>query len=173
MVRNWETKVVRLGDMVPQEHNARVIDPAAIKGLQASIERFGLVELIVWNKRTKHIVGGHQRYDILLRSGVVEVPVVVVDMSPEEELAASLTLNNPAIEGEFDEPVMELMGQVEQAAPGLFKAVRIDELRASLERNTGSSGGSEQEWDTECPCCKHRWKVDAKDIVVVSGKGRG
>jgi hypothetical protein len=138
------------------------------------------VELIVWNERTKHIVGGHQRYAVLMQSGVTEAPMIVVDMSPEEELAASLTLNNPKIEGEFDEPIMELISQVEDVAPDLFKAVRMDELKSSLEktmdRGSGDGGGDdggdshESEWDTECPCCGNKWKVDAKDITVVRGK---
>lgn len=170
-----------MSELVPQGNNPRIIDPAALNGLKASIGRFGLVELIVWNERTKHILGGHQRYAALLQAGVAEAPVVVVDMSPEDELAASLTLNNPEIEGEFDEPIMELIGQVEAAAPDLFQAVRMDDLKASLERSMdrgngdGDSGGGddgpqEPEWDTECPCCQHKWKVDAKDIMVVRGK---
>lgn len=176
LTKQWTTRVVKMSEVVPQKNNPRIIDPKALNGLKASIGRFGLVELIVWNERTKHIVGGHQRYAVLLQNGVTEAPMVVVDMSPEDELAASLTLNNPKIEGEFDEPVMELIGQVEKAAPDLFQAVRMDELKSSLERSMdrgtgGDEGGStEQDWDTECPCCGNKWKVDAKDIVVVKGK---
>lgn len=181
LLKKWSIRVVKMSELVPQSDNPRIIDPKALNGLKASIGRFGLVELIVWNERSKHIVGGHQRYAVLLQSGVTEAPVIVVDLSPEDERAASLTLNNPKIEGEFDEPIIELLGQVEAAAPDLFQAVRMDELKESLEktidRNSGDGneeggddGPKEQEWDTECPCCQHKWKVDAKDIVVVRGK---
>lgn len=33
--------------------------------LKQSIKKFGVVEPIVWNKRSGNIVGGHQRYKIL------------------------------------------------------------------------------------------------------------
>jgi hypothetical protein len=168
-----------MSEVVPQKDNPRIIDPKALKGLKASIGRFGYVELIVWNERTKHIISGHQRYGILLQEGVTEVPMIVVDMSLEDELAASLTMNNPKIEGEFEEPVMELLGQVENAIPDIFESVRMDELKASLERNMDSNSGDaptgnpegelKPDWDTECPCCGNKWKIDAKDIVVVKG----
>ena len=171
-MQKWQTRVIKLKDVVPQDNNPRIIDPASLNGLKASIDRFGYVELIIWNEKTRHIIGGHQRFSVLLQSGATEAPMIVVNMSPEDELAASLTMNNPAIEGEFDEPVMELMNQVEESAPELFKAVRMDELKSSLERTMDRTPGetSTEEWDTECPCCGNRWKVDARDITVVKGK---
>jgi ParB-like chromosome segregation protein Spo0J len=47
--------------------------------LKRSIQEFGYVEPIVWNKRTGNIVGGHQRYKVLLDMGMSEVDCVVVD----------------------------------------------------------------------------------------------
>jgi len=167
--KKWPTEIVKLSDVTPLPENHRIINSAALRGLKASIGRFGLVELIVWNKRTKNIIGGHQRLAVLLQGGVTEAPMVVVDMSPEEEVAASLTLNNPEIEGVFDDPVLELLGQVENAEPELFKAVRMDELKASLERavERGSGESESEKLDSECPCCGHKWNIDSKDIVVV------
>lgn len=179
LTKKWPTRVVKLSEMIPDDKNARIIAPEALKGLKASIGRFGMVELIIWNERTKHIIGGHQRHAVLLQSGITEAPVVVVDMSPEDEQAARLTMNNIMIEGEFDEPVMELLKQVESSEPELFKAVRMDDLRESLERKmdrnksdqTEDDDGSskEEEWDTECPCCQNKWKVESRDIFVVKG----
>ena len=37
--------------------------------LKRSIQEFGYVEPIVWNKRTGNIVGGHQRYKVLTALG--------------------------------------------------------------------------------------------------------
>ena len=182
LLKKWTIRVVKMSELVPQGDNSRIIDPKALNGLKASIGRFGLVELIVWNERTKHIVGGHQRYSVLMQSGVTEAPVIVVDLSPEDERAASLTLNNPQIEGVFDEPVIELLGQVEAASPDLFRAVRMDELKESLEkmieRNSGDGkeedgddGPKEPRWDTECPCCGGKFLISASDIVVIRGGG--
>lgn len=176
MIKHWETKVLKLSEVIPLPNNHRIIDQHSMQGLKASIDRFGLVELIVVNKTTKHIISGHQRYAILLQEGVTEAPMIVVDMSQEDEVASSVTMNNPAIEGEFDEPVMELIGQVESSIPDLFSAVRIDDLQESLEKNMDKISVEDnpveeiKEWDTECPCCSHKWKIDPKNIVVVKKK---
>jgi len=177
LIKKWETRVVKLSDVVPQSNNPRVIDLASLNGLRASLGRFGYVELVVWNERTRHIISGHQRFAVLQQEGVIEAPMIVVDMSVEEEMGASLTMNNPMIEGEFDEPVMELLGQIEKSVPELFKAVRMEELRSSLDksmdRNLGDSDtsdrGDDVDWDTECPCCGNKWKINSSDILIQKG----
>ena len=37
--------------------------------LKRSIEEFGFVEPVVWNQATGHVVGGHQRLQVLLDMG--------------------------------------------------------------------------------------------------------
>jgi DNA modification methylase len=54
---------------------------------------FGYVEPIIWNEETGNIVGGHQRYKILLEEGQTEVECVVVKLSPEREKALNVALN--------------------------------------------------------------------------------
>src|SRR5688572_1371068 len=40
--------------------------------LKLSMAQFGCVEPLVWNKRTGNLVGGHQRFKILLEQGATE-----------------------------------------------------------------------------------------------------
>jgi len=68
--------------------------------LKRSMQEFGYVEPIVWNKRTGNIVGGHQRYKVLLDMGMREVDCVVVDMDETKEKALNLALNK--IQGDWD-----------------------------------------------------------------------
>ena len=70
------------------------------KKLKRSIQEFGYVEPIVWNKRTGNIVGGHQRYKVLLDMGMSEVDCVVVDLDETKEKALNLALNK--IQGDWD-----------------------------------------------------------------------
>jgi len=177
MLKNkWQTKIIKLCDVIPQADNPRTISEQALSGLKASIRRFGMVELIILNERTMHIVGGHQRYSILLQSGITEAPMIVVNMSLEEELAASLTMNNTEIEGNFDEPILELINQVEKEMPDLFHAVKLDELQEKISKDLDKlmipleQKEDEDTWDSECPCCGHKWKVGSGDIVVVKGE---
>jgi DNA modification methylase len=69
--------------------------------LVRSIDDFGLVEPLVWNRQTGNLVGGHQRLKVLVARGVTEVDVSVVDLPPEREKALSLALNK--IQGEWDD----------------------------------------------------------------------
>ena len=41
--------------------------------LKRSIEEFGFVEPVVWNKATGFVVGGHQRLKVLLDMGETEI----------------------------------------------------------------------------------------------------
>jgi len=69
--------------------------------LVQSIDEFGCVQPLVWNKHTGNLVGGHQRFKILLAQGVKEVEVSVVDLSQEKEKALNIALNK--ISGKWDE----------------------------------------------------------------------
>jgi len=72
--------------------------------LRRSIEEFGYVEPVIWNRRTGNIVGGHQRYKVLIALGVKEIDCVVVDLDDEREKALNVALNK--ITGEFDIPML-------------------------------------------------------------------
>ncbi len=68
--------------------------------LKRSMQEFGYVEPIVWNKKTGNIVGGHQRYKVLLDMGMSEVDCVVVDLDETKEKALNVALNK--IQGDWD-----------------------------------------------------------------------
>ena len=82
--------------------------------LRRSIEEFDLVQPIVWNEQTGHVVGGHQRLEILKAQGRGELDVVVVSLSPVREKALNVALNNPKVGGEFDPG--KLLGVIEELA---------------------------------------------------------
>lgn len=69
--------------------------------LQRSLDEFGCVEPLVWNKRSGVLVGGHQRLKVLVARGASEVDVSVVDLPPSREKALNLALNK--ISGGWDE----------------------------------------------------------------------
>jgi hypothetical protein len=60
-----EIRSMTVADLKPAPYNARRIDAAAMAGLSKSIERFGNVQPIVWNRRSGFVVGGHQRLKVL------------------------------------------------------------------------------------------------------------
>lgn len=97
-------------------YNPRSIDPIAERGLAESIkESGGLLDPPVWNKRTGHIVGGHQRLarlDAINGTDDYTLTVCVVDLDDAEEVATNIRLNNPHIQGTYDlERLSELLSR--------------------------------------------------------------
>lgn len=133
-VAHHEIRTVKLTDLNPAPYNPRKIDKAALAGLAASMDRFGVLEPIVWNKRSRNVVGGHQRLKVLLAEGVKETQVVVVDMDEAAEQAANLTLNNPGVAGEFDDNLPDILDGVRKALSlEDFMALRLDLLDVSRD----------------------------------------
>jgi ParB-like chromosome segregation protein Spo0J len=101
-------EVRKILDLIPSEkHPRKKLKPgdAAFEALRLSIETFGYVDPIIWNKRTGNIVGGVQRVEVLRTLGFDEAEVSVVDLSPEMELSLDVALDK--ISGEWDMPKLK------------------------------------------------------------------
>mgnify|MGYP003291671143 CR=1 FL=1 len=57
---------IKLTDIVPAEYNPRKISEEEYYKLKESITKFGLVDPIIINLKNNRIIGGHQRYDVLM-----------------------------------------------------------------------------------------------------------
>ena len=85
-----ETRRMALAELLPADYNPRRINDKAMKGLRASLERFGELGGIVYNEQTGRLVGGHQRVKALAALGVADAEVRVVSIPLAEEKAAKL-----------------------------------------------------------------------------------
>lgn len=99
--------------------------------LKKSMETFGYVEPIVWNKRSGHVVSGHQRLKILQNQGETEIECVVVDLDETEEKALNVALNK--ISGEWDLPkladlISELDSEIFDISLTGFDVAEIEDL---------------------------------------------
>jgi ParB-like chromosome segregation protein Spo0J len=100
-----EIRIVPVAELKPAPYNPRrVLSPSssAYRKLRASLKEFGLVEPLVWNEQTGHLVGGHARLRILQELGVTSVPVSVVRLSEAREKALNVVLNNQEAQGRYD-----------------------------------------------------------------------
>jgi ParB-like chromosome segregation protein Spo0J len=112
---NIQTKP--LDQLKPAPYNPRVaLKPGmpAYARLARSLAEFDLVQPIVWNEQTGHVVSGHQRLQILKDQGLQEIEVVVVSLSLEREKALNVTLNNSQVGGDWD--AGKLAGLIEELA---------------------------------------------------------
>jgi hypothetical protein len=64
---------VLLGELKPNEKNPRKITDEKLKMLKKSLDAFGDLSGVIFNKRTKRLVGGHQRLKVLPVSSEITI----------------------------------------------------------------------------------------------------
>ena len=103
MMRHMDIQKIPKDKLNPAAYNPRKdLQPgdAEYEKLLRSVEEFGYVEPVIWNKRTGNIVGGHQRFKVLLHLGYTEIDCVIVDLDEIREKTLNVALNK--ISGEWD-----------------------------------------------------------------------
>jgi DNA modification methylase len=125
---------IPVSEINPAKYNPRKDlkpgDPAYEK-LKRSMTEFGYVEPIIWNEETGNIVGGHQRYKILLEEGHTEVECVVVMLPADKEKALNVALNK--VTGDWEvKALAELLNDLNEQDFDLsltgFDAAEIEDL---------------------------------------------
>ncbi len=119
---------------LPADYNPRKdLKPgdAEYEKLKRSLEQFGYVEPVIWNKTTGRVVGGHQRLKVLIDMGITEVECVVVDMPEDKEKALNIALNK--ISGDWDKDklalvIADLQGSDFDVSLTGFDPAEIDDL---------------------------------------------
>jgi len=96
--------------LLPAKYNPRKdLKPgdAEYEKLKRSIEEFGYVEPVIWNKTTGNIVGGHQRLKVLVQLGETDIDCVVVEFDEQKEKALNVALNK--VNGAWDNEKLALL----------------------------------------------------------------
>jgi ParB-like chromosome segregation protein Spo0J len=105
----FEVATINRRDIQKAPYNPRYMTPQAEKMLRRSLRSLGLVEPVVWNRRTGNLVGGHQRItqiDALEKRDDYDITVAVVDVDEHAEKKLNLALNNRNIQGDWDEEAL-------------------------------------------------------------------
>ncbi len=107
-------KHVPVGDLRPDPFNPRRISDAELESLARSIKTFGLIDPIIARREDKTVIGGHQRLVAARRLGLGSVPVIFVEVSPDQAKVLALALNR--ISGAWDEELLaRLLSDLQQA----------------------------------------------------------
>jgi len=125
---------IKATELLPADYNPRKdLKPgdAEYEKLKRSLEEFGYVEPVIWNKTTGNVVGGHQRLKVLLSMGMTEIDCVVVELTPEKEKALNVALNK--ISGDWDKDklallISDLQGADFDVSLTGFEPAEIDDL---------------------------------------------
>lgn len=92
----------KISELKPAPYNPRQSTKKQEEDLKKSLEKFWLVEPIVFNKRTGFIVWWHFRVRELAKLWHKEVDCVIVDLDEDSERELNIRLNWNAWEWDFD-----------------------------------------------------------------------
>lgn len=149
-------EVVELDRVNPAPYNPRKDlqpgDPEFAK-LCRSIDEFGCAQVLVFNERTGHLVGGHQTLKVLRHLGRTSAMMSVVSLSPEREKALNIALNK--IQGEWDlDKLQQVMEDLEACDdPALieltgFEDGELDKMLEAMEEEAAGGGGGDRKGGT-------------------------
>lgn len=127
-------------------------DPAYEK-IKRSMTTYGYVDPVIWNEVTGNIVGGHQRYKVLVAEGVKEIDCVVVHIeNPQDENALNIALNKAV--GEWEPKALaDLLSDLQLSGYDLgatgFDAAEVDDLFSKVH----DKDVKDDEWKAEVYSC--------------------
>ncbi|WP_412094834.1 ParB N-terminal domain-containing protein [Bacillus atrophaeus] len=139
----------------PAPYNPRIdLQPGdpEYDALKKSIEQFGYIDPLIWNEKTGNLVGGHQRYKILMEESPKEITVSVVSLDESKEKALNIALNK--ISGNWDEEKLEkVLSELKEANFEMsftgFSDEEYKELLANLPSDTEIDTVEEDDFDVK------------------------
>jgi DNA modification methylase len=121
---------VLIDTLRPDPANPRRIGERELEALTKSLKEFGFVQPVLARRSDDVVIGGHQRLIAARRLGLKTVPVIFLDLPPEQARLLNLALNK--ISGQWDNELLARM---------LADLKPIEDIDLSL------SGFSEEELD--------------------------
>jgi hypothetical protein len=186
-----------IDELRPAPYNPRIAlapDDAEYQQLKRGIQTFGLVEPLVWNATTGHVVGGHQRLAVLRDLGWTEVPVAVVELDEAREQVLNVALNK--ITGRWDKTALadlidelgqdpdfelELIGFTDDDFDTLLRLIDQDDSGSFLDDLLEDLDGDDEDIDTDPHTpddFKQKWFTmtfpvsDAERVIVIDAINR-
>lgn len=106
---------IRIDELVPYEHNAKIHGPEQIEQLRRSLREFGFVSPVLIDE-DKNLIAGHGRVEAARAEGMTEVPYVTVSDLSEAQRRAYIIADNRLTEaGVWDAGRLKLEMQELQA----------------------------------------------------------
>jgi ParB-like chromosome segregation protein Spo0J len=146
-----EIEVKKIKDLKPNPLNPRKSSVTQDENLKKSLEKFGVVEPIVFNKQSGYIVGGHFRVRELKKLGYKEVECVIVDLSPDDEKELLIRLN--ANTGDWDTDLLLQDWGGEPLAEWGVDVPRFEKFEGNIDDFFTDSPENNIKKEKLCPHC--------------------
>lgn len=118
----WRNRIIGSGEEAPDQllanpANWRIHPKAQQDALAGALDAVGWVAQVLVNRRTGFVVDGHARVALALARGEPTVPVLYVDLEPEEEALVLATLD----------PIGAMAGRDEEKLRALLADISVDD----------------------------------------------
>lgn len=151
-VSRWRSRIVGYSEEPPDQllaHplNWRVHGDFQKEALTGVLDEVGVVQNVVVNKTTQHVIDGHLRISLALQQGQPTVPVTWIEVSEEEEhlLLASLDPISALAVADPDQftEVLSQFSTGDAALQQMLDEMALDGEMRSLITGAGSEGARE------------------------------
>jgi ParB-like chromosome segregation protein Spo0J len=164
----WRLRIVGSGEeppdqLLPNPLNWRTHHLEQQEALEGVLKEVGWVQQVVVNKRTRHLLDGHLRVSMARERGETKVPVLYVDLSPEEEAMVLATLDPLSSMATVDQ---DKLRELLEGIDAQEQAVREMLSRLAEEVGIAAPDVEFKEYDesiegeveyAECPNCGFKW----------------
>jgi len=136
----WQSRIVGHEDRDPADLkgnplNWRSHPQAQTTALSGVLDEVGVVQGVIFNQRTGHLIDGHLRVELAVERGQAAVPVTIVDLSEDEERLVLATLD----------PLGAMANTDADRLQSLLSQVKVDDERTcELLAKLGNSIDSEE-----------------------------
>jgi DNA modification methylase len=141
----WQSRIIGEGVEDPNQllanpANWRIHPQAQQDALSGVLDEVGWIQRVIVNQRTGFVLDGHLRVALAITRGEAEVPVVYVDLSPDEERLVLATLDPLGAMAVADgELLRDLLGEVQT------ESAAVVELLASLREDANRLARRQEE----------------------------
>jgi hypothetical protein len=132
---HWNVHVVGFDLVAPDQllahpHNFRRHPAKQREALRGSLNELGVIAPVIQNVLTGHLLDGHARVEEYLSAGIEEVPRILVEVPPEKESIALLSLDPIAAMAEADKEAMDALlrdvATTEEGLQAMFVEMAVD-----------------------------------------------
>lgn len=167
----WESRIVGFAEVPPDQLlanplNARRHPARQRDALRASLDRIGWVAPVIVNQRTGMMVDGHARVEEALSAGLDAVPVLTIDVSPEDERVMLATFDPISMIADTDREVLDALLEGLELPDSLGQVIGLltGEAQDSARHFTNPEVSivdvdeMENEMKHVCPRCQFSWQ---------------
>lgn len=153
----WRNRIVGFGYEGPEQllanpFNMRIHTRYQQEAMEGLLDEVGWIQVVMVNVRTQHMVDGHMRVELALRHGELAVPVIYVDLDPEEEKLAIATLDPIAglaviDNAKLNEVLSEITAGHEGLQQFLAELAKQNPVRLQFQVDSAVPEGEEEPYD--------------------------